>query len=102
MSLKCAQQSRLVDGRRVWDGAVLDEAFDRFPVDGDEKIAWRGLDRIDGALGLSWTTKCPVACFFAIRSRKNTPFVFKYEFHPDDIGLGIGRHEHELIVDPLR
>jgi hypothetical protein len=66
-------------------------------------IAWRGTDRIDGSLGLSWTTKRCVACWFAIRSAANTPFVFRYLFHPDDIVARYnGRHEHELIVDPLR
>jgi hypothetical protein len=66
-------------------------------------IAWRGVDNLIAALGLSWTTTRSVACFFALRSPRNTPFVLRYEFQPEDIVARYsGRCEHELIVDPLR
>ena len=70
---------------------------------GARLIAWRRVDNINAALGLSWTTKRDVACFFAVRSPKKTPFVFRCELHPDDIVARYNeRYEHELIVDPLR
>jgi hypothetical protein len=66
-------------------------------------IAWRGVDNVNAALGLSWTTMRGVACWFAVRSPRKTPFVFRCELHPEDVVARYnGRCEHELIVDPLR
>jgi hypothetical protein len=66
-------------------------------------IAWRGVDTITAALGVSWTTRRDVACFFAVRSPRKTPFVLRYEFQPEDVVARFnGRGEHELLVDPLR
>jgi hypothetical protein len=66
-------------------------------------IAWRGVDDLDAIQGFSWTTDRDVACFFAIRSPRNTPFLLRYEFQPEDILARYnGRSEHELIVDPLQ
>lgn len=66
--------------------------------------AWRGIDNIRGALGMSWTTDRDIACWFAMRqfAYRPTPCVLVCDLYPQAIvAEHNGRGECELIVDPI-
>jgi hypothetical protein len=66
--------------------------------------AWRGINNIRGAFGMSWTTDRDIACWFAMRRfvRKSKPSVLVCDLYPQAIVAEYnGRHESELIVDPI-
>ena len=63
---------------------------------------WRGVNRVEDALGLAWTTDRDVACWFAMRffERYQTAFVFTCLLSPDNIVTECnGRSEHEVIPE---
>jgi hypothetical protein len=65
--------------------------------------AWRGINNIRGAFGLSWTTDRDIACWFAMRDFefRPTPSVLVCDLYPRAIiAEPNGRRECELIVDP--
>jgi hypothetical protein len=65
--------------------------------------AWRGINNIKGAFGMSWTTDRDVACWFAMRwfEHRPTPAVLVCDLYPQAIvAEHNGRRECELIVDP--
>jgi hypothetical protein len=70
---------------------------------------WRGIivqqaDPAKAAIGLSWTTSCDIACWFATRYDKpnRRPFVFKLAATPEDIiALHNERREQEVLLEPV-
>lgn len=64
--------------------------------------AWRGINNIKGAFGMSWTTDRDIACWFAMRSNRPAPSVLVCDLYPQAIvAEHNGRRECELIVDPI-
>jgi hypothetical protein len=68
--------------------------------------AWRGVDNVEGAFGMSWTTNRDIACWFAMRrfayGPRPTPCVLVCDLDPAAIvAEHNGRDECELIVDPF-
>jgi hypothetical protein len=64
--------------------------------------AWRGINDIKGAFGMSWTADRDIACWFAMRWNRPTPSVLVCELDPQAIVTeDNGRRECELIVDPI-
>jgi hypothetical protein len=64
---------------------------------------WRGINRLEGALGASWTTDRDLACWFAMRyfERCQTAFLFTCLLRPDQIVTEYnGRSEREVIPNP--
>lgn len=63
---------------------------------------WRGVSRLEGALGAAWTMDRDLACWFAMRyfERDQTAFLFTCLLPPDQIVTEYnGRSEHEVIPD---